>query len=83
IAYNIACKFSKTISQSLLKGLAQWANYLPVIGTMHGYAHEHLCQLLFLTLYVVCCGLEDGEGDKHFFNVSNSLAPIIHCQQVV
>ncbi|KAE9398022.1 hypothetical protein BT96DRAFT_995208 [Gymnopus androsaceus JB14] len=89
VAYDIACKFSKTISQSLLKGLAQWSNYLPVVGTMHGYAHECLCQLLFLMLYVVGCGLENGEGDERFFNVSNSLAPItrhqstFHCRQAI
>jgi len=47
---------------------------------MHGYGHERLCQLLFLMLYVVGCGLEDGEGDERFFNVSNSLAPITHHQ---
>ncbi|KAE9399084.1 hypothetical protein BT96DRAFT_994357 [Gymnopus androsaceus JB14] len=33
IAYDIACKFSKTISRSPLNGLAQWSNYLPVVGT--------------------------------------------------
>ncbi|KAE9387272.1 hypothetical protein BT96DRAFT_777444, partial [Gymnopus androsaceus JB14] len=80
IAYDIACKFSKMVSRSPLKNLAQWSGYLPVIGTMHGYAHEHLCQLLFLMLYIVGCDLEDGEGDKHFFNVSNALASITHHQ---
>ncbi|KAE9401183.1 hypothetical protein BT96DRAFT_938043 [Gymnopus androsaceus JB14] len=68
ITYDIACKFSKTLSQSPLKTLAQWSGYLPVVGTMHGYSHERLCQLLFLMLYVVGCGLEDGEGDERFFN---------------
>ncbi|KAE9390804.1 hypothetical protein BT96DRAFT_832922 [Gymnopus androsaceus JB14] len=80
IAYNITCNFSKTLPRSPLKSLAQWSNYLPVVGTMHGYGHECLCQLLFLMLYVVGCGLEDGEGDEHFYSISNTLAPITHHQ---
>ncbi|KAE9393540.1 hypothetical protein BT96DRAFT_999318 [Gymnopus androsaceus JB14] len=89
IAYDIACKFSKTIARSPLKSLAQWSSYLPVIGTMHGYAHKCLCQLLFLMLYIVRCGLEDGEGDERFFSSSNSLAPItrhqsaFHCRRAI
>ncbi|KAE9391994.1 hypothetical protein BT96DRAFT_831189, partial [Gymnopus androsaceus JB14] len=80
IAYDIFCKLLKTIARSPLKGLAQWSNLLPVVGTMHGYAHERLCQLLFLMLYIVGCGLEDGEGDERFYSVSNSLAPITRHQ---
>lgn len=80
IAYDIACKFSKTLARSPLKSLAEWSGYLPVTGTLHGWAHVHLCQLLFLMLYVVGCGLEDGEGDERFFNVANSLAPITRHQ---
>lgn len=47
---------------------------------MHGYAHERLFQLLFLMLYIVGCGLEDGEGNERFFNVSNALASITRHQ---
>lgn len=80
IAYDISCKFSKTLSRSPLKALAQWCRYLPVVGTMHGFSHERLCQLLFLMLYIVGCGLEDGEGDERFFNVANALAAITRHQ---
>ncbi|KAE9388833.1 hypothetical protein BT96DRAFT_835724, partial [Gymnopus androsaceus JB14] len=80
IGYNITCKLSKTIAQSPLKPLTQWSSYLPIVGTMHGYMHERLCQLLFLMLYIVGCGLEDGEGNERFFSISNLLAPITHHQ---
>lgn len=80
VGYDIACKFSKTLSRSPLKGLAQWSGYLPVVGTMHGYGHERLCQLMFLMLYIVGCGLEDAEGTERYFNVTNALAPITRHQ---
>ncbi|KAE9388003.1 hypothetical protein BT96DRAFT_947939 [Gymnopus androsaceus JB14] len=35
-AYNISCKFSKSVQRSPLNVLAQWAKFLPVVGTMHG-----------------------------------------------
>ncbi|KAJ3833520.1 hypothetical protein F5878DRAFT_517957, partial [Lentinula raphanica] len=61
VVYGIMCKFSKTVKRSPLNSLAQWSAFLPVIGTMHGYAHERACQLVFLMLYIVGVGLEDGE----------------------
>ncbi|KAJ3730288.1 hypothetical protein C8R42DRAFT_568741, partial [Lentinula raphanica] len=51
-----------------------------LVGAMHGYAHEQACQLLFLMLYVVGVGLEDGEGCERYFNVSNALAPVTRYQ---
>ncbi|KAJ3729773.1 hypothetical protein C8R42DRAFT_570096 [Lentinula raphanica] len=80
VVYDIACKTSKTIARSPLAALARSSLYLPVIGTMHGYAHERACQLLFLMLYVVGVGLEDGEGCERYFNVSNALAPVTRYQ---
>ncbi|KAE9384231.1 hypothetical protein BT96DRAFT_766845, partial [Gymnopus androsaceus JB14] len=41
---------------------------------MHGYAHEHLCQLLFLMLYIAGMGLEDGVGCKRYLSMMNALA---------
>ncbi|KAJ3765531.1 hypothetical protein FB446DRAFT_655158, partial [Lentinula raphanica] len=78
--YDIACKTSKTIARSPLAPLARWSLFLPVVGAMHGYAHERACQLLFLMLYVVGVGLEDGEGCERYFNVSNALAPVTRYQ---
>lgn len=76
VAYDVHCKLSKTIKRSPLKSLAEWCCYLPVIGTMHGYAHERACQLLFLMLYIVGTGIEDGETCERYFNVTNALAGI-------
>ncbi|KAE9391456.1 hypothetical protein BT96DRAFT_1001317 [Gymnopus androsaceus JB14] len=89
IAYDIHCKFSKTVKQSPLKNLVEWCNYLPVIGTMHGYAHERAFQLLFLMLYIVGTGIKDGEPCEHYFSVTNALAgitrhqSIFHCRQAI
>ncbi|KAJ3755177.1 hypothetical protein EV360DRAFT_50218 [Lentinula raphanica] len=80
VVYDIMCKFSKTVKRSPLNPLAQWAKFLPVIGTMHGYAHERACQLVFLMLYVVGVGLEDGEGCERYFSTSNALAPVTRYQ---
>ncbi|KIK52566.1 hypothetical protein GYMLUDRAFT_1028696, partial [Collybiopsis luxurians FD-317 M1] len=51
-----------------------------VVGAMHGYVHDQVCQLLFLMLYSVGVRLEDGEGYEWYFNVSNALAPATHYQ---
>lgn len=80
IAYDIACKFSKTVKRSPLFRLANWSMLILIIGAMHGYAHERLCQLIFLILYIIGAGIEDAEGCERFFNVSNSLASITHHQ---
>ncbi|KAE9392982.1 hypothetical protein BT96DRAFT_1055428 [Gymnopus androsaceus JB14] len=68
---------------------ARKANLLPMVGLMHGYAHECLCQLLFLMLYIAGMGLEDGEGCEHYFSMMNALAGItqhmsvFHCHQAI
>ncbi|KAJ3890688.1 hypothetical protein GG344DRAFT_48941, partial [Lentinula edodes] len=82
VVYDIMCKFSKTVRRSPLNSLAIWGMFLPVIGTMHGYAHERACQLVFLMLYIVGVGLEDGEGCERYFSVTNSLAPITRYQSI-
>ena len=64
------------MSRSPLQELALWANLLPMVGLMHGYAHECLCQLLFLMLYIAGTGLEDGEGCERYFSMMNALAGI-------
>ncbi|KAF9061859.1 hypothetical protein BDP27DRAFT_1142312, partial [Rhodocollybia butyracea] len=79
-AYDIHCKFLKHLQQSPLQSLAEWAKYLPVIGTMHGYAHKRLCQLIFLMLYIIGIGLEDGEVCEQLFSISNALTAITHHQ---
>ncbi|KAF9064695.1 hypothetical protein BDP27DRAFT_1425551 [Rhodocollybia butyracea] len=75
-AYDCGCKFGKTVRRSPLQPLAIFAMFLPVIGTMHGYAHERLCQLIFLLLYIAGAGLEDGEMCERYFSIMNALAAV-------
>lgn len=89
-AYDCGCKLGKSVSRSPLQQLALWANFLPMVGLMHGYAHERLCQLLFLTvLYIAGTGIEDAEGSKRYFSFMNALAAItrhmsiFHCCQAI
>lgn len=82
VSYDVHCKLSKTVKRSPLRNLAEWCMYLPVIGTMHGYAHERKCQLLFLMLYIVGTGIEDGEACERYFAVTNALAGITRHQSI-
>lgn len=82
IAYDIHCKTSKTVKRSPLRNLAVWCNYLPLIGMLHGFVHARACQLLFLMLYIVATGAEDGEGCERYFNVTNALAAITRHQSI-
>lgn len=75
-AYDCGCRLGKTMSRSPLQELALWSLLLPMVGLMHGYAHERLCQLLFLMLYIAGTGLEDGEGCERFFSFMNALAAV-------
>lgn len=75
-AYDCGCKLGKTVCRSPLQELALWALFLPMVGLMHGYAHERLCQLLFLMLYIAGTGLEDGEGSERYFSFMNALAAV-------
>ncbi|KAE9405472.1 hypothetical protein BT96DRAFT_812259 [Gymnopus androsaceus JB14] len=43
-------------------------------GFPDGYAHECLCQLLFLILYIARTGIEDGKGCEPYFRIMNALA---------
>ncbi|KAJ3887580.1 hypothetical protein GG344DRAFT_90411 [Lentinula edodes] len=88
-AYDVGCTNSKTVHRSPLAPLAKYMGYLPVVGTMHGYAHERACQLNFLLLYQTGAGLEDGESCEQYFSKSNALASAIrhasvfHRQQMI
>lgn len=80
VAYDIHCKLSKTVKRSPLRTLALWCMYLPVIGMMHGFAHIRACQLLFLMLYIVWTGNEDGEGNERYYSFTNALAGVTRHQ---
>ena len=72
--YDIRCKFRTTLNHSELGPCAHALNYKVLVGSFHGHAHNHLCQLSFLAMYVKGMGLEDLKGCKHFFSKLNALA---------
>ncbi|KAF6743091.1 hypothetical protein DFP72DRAFT_1080863 [Ephemerocybe angulata] len=73
--YDIGCKFSSTVAHSELAPKAKEKNFTSLIGAFHGHAHNRLCQLSNLALYVKGMGLEDLEGCERMFSKSNQLAP--------
>lgn len=73
IAYDIGCTFKKTIQKSALRPNLD-ASY--IIPSMHGYAHNRLCQCSHHPKYVVGTGLEDFETCEHFFSASNDCAHV-------
>jgi len=72
--YDVGCKFGSTVASSPLRKHAKDLLYKSLIGSFHGHAHNHLCQLKFLATYVKGLGLEDLEGCERMFSKSNSLA---------
>jgi hypothetical protein len=72
--YDIGCKFASTLKRSSLSQLVLANNYSSLVGALHGHAHNRLCQLLYLAIYVTGLGLEDLEGCERFFSRSNALA---------
>ncbi|KAL0058015.1 hypothetical protein AAF712_015322 [Marasmius tenuissimus] len=74
-AYDIGCQFRETLRRSPLKSLSVEERVRILIGILHGYGHNRLCQLEFLLLYIVGVGLEDLETLERLFSVTNSLAP--------
>ncbi|EGO04866.1 hypothetical protein SERLA73DRAFT_34185, partial [Serpula lacrymans var. lacrymans S7.3] len=60
--FDISCKFKTTLSNSPLGRRARNLNHTCLVGSFHGHAHRHLCQLDHLATYVNGLGLEDLEG---------------------
>ncbi|KAF8198229.1 hypothetical protein K438DRAFT_1584329, partial [Mycena galopus ATCC 62051] len=72
--YDIGCHFGTTLNNSELADKARTNQFRLLVGSFHGYAHNRLCQLSFLAMYVKGLGLEDLEGCEHYFSRSNGLA---------
>lgn len=89
VGYDIGCRFSKTVSESMIGQRAKEQNLTSLVGSFHGHAHNRLCQLSNLATYVDGIGLEDLEGCERFFSKSNALAAslryasIFHRQQKI
>ena len=72
--FNVACRFKTTLASSQLGPRALELNYKSLVGSFHGHAHRHLCQLSHLAMYTKGMGLEDLEGCVRAFSKSNALA---------
>lgn len=76
IGYDIACGMIDKILRSPLSSLAKDEKLQMLIGLLHGFAHNRLCQLTFLMLYIYGAGIEDLEVCERYFSHSNALASV-------
>ncbi|KAJ3732181.1 hypothetical protein DFJ43DRAFT_997981, partial [Lentinula guzmanii] len=76
VGYDIACGMVDKIARGPLSQLAKDERLQMMIGLLHGYAHNRLCQLTFLMLYIYGAGIEDLEVCERFFSHSNALASV-------
>ncbi|KAJ7620205.1 hypothetical protein FB45DRAFT_980923 [Roridomyces roridus] len=74
VGYDIGCHFCTTLNNSELGPEAREAHLRCLVGAFHGHAHNRLCQVCFLALYVEGLGIEDLEGCERRFSRSNALA---------
>ncbi|KAJ7858418.1 hypothetical protein B0H13DRAFT_2237590 [Mycena leptocephala] len=87
--YDIGCGFDTIIGNSPIGEKARRLNFRCLVGAFHGHAHNRLCQLRYLTTYVLGLGLEDLEGCERFFSKSNALsrctryASVFHHRQTI
>ncbi|KAL0567267.1 hypothetical protein V5O48_014732 [Marasmius crinis-equi] len=75
VGYDLGCKIRSTVMESPLRPLALSQKLMMLVGILHGHAHQRLCQLVFLLIYVLGAGLENLEGCERYFSKSNALAP--------
>src|SRR6202034_1607916 len=66
--FDIGCRFETTLYNSLLGPHARELNHTSLVGSFHGHAHRHLCQLRHLATYIKGLGLEDLEGCERAFS---------------
>ncbi|KAJ3724216.1 hypothetical protein DFJ43DRAFT_1003285 [Lentinula guzmanii] len=76
LGYDIACGMVDKIARSPLSETAGNERLQMLIGLLHGYAHNCLCQLSFLLLYINGAGIEDLKVCERYFSHSNALAPV-------
>ncbi|KAE9397893.1 hypothetical protein BT96DRAFT_822619, partial [Gymnopus androsaceus JB14] len=89
VGYNITCRMVDKIARSPLSKLAKNERLKMLIGLLHGYAHNCLCQLMFLMLYIYGASIEDLEVCEQYFSQSNALALVtwymskFYCHQAI
>jgi len=73
-SFDIGCKFKTTLAKSPLGPHVHELRHTCLVSGFHGHAHNHLCQLQHLAVYIKGLGLEDLEGCELAFSKSNALA---------
>ncbi|KAL4077481.1 hypothetical protein J3A83DRAFT_4087564 [Scleroderma citrinum] len=72
--YDISCAFSTTLQNSSLGPQVEDLKLCIMVGTFHGHAHNHMCQLEWHPQYIWGTGHTEGEGCEHVFATLNKLA---------
>ncbi|KAL4071582.1 hypothetical protein V8B97DRAFT_2023737 [Scleroderma yunnanense] len=72
--YDISCAFSTTLQNSSLGPQVEDLKLCMMVGTFHGHAHNHMCQLEWHPQYIWGTGHTEGEGCEHVFATLNKLA---------
>ncbi|KAL0057518.1 hypothetical protein AAF712_015839 [Marasmius tenuissimus] len=90
LGYDIMCAFYKTLQRSELLALeVQKRRLVGVVPAFHGHAHNRKCQCQWHPQYIPRVGIEDFEGCKRTFSLSNNLASttrlatLFHRQQAI
>ncbi|KAF9440983.1 hypothetical protein P691DRAFT_792462 [Macrolepiota fuliginosa MF-IS2] len=71
--YNIGCQFQVMLSHSGLKDHVLEDHYMPLIGSFHGHAHNHLCQLSYLATYKILDFMKHMDATETSQNLSQFL----------
>ncbi|OBZ74357.1 hypothetical protein A0H81_05684 [Grifola frondosa] len=74
LGYDIACKFTKTLSRSSLGSHAKEQRMFGIVLVFHGHSHNCLCQVYWHPMYRDGVGKEDFEGCECLYSESNALA---------
>ncbi|KAG1895732.1 uncharacterized protein F5891DRAFT_1130508 [Suillus fuscotomentosus] len=70
-AYDISCAFSKMLSASSSGPHTHSLNLCMMVGTFHGHAHNHKCQLDWHPMYISGTGHTVTGSMKDFFSMKN------------
>ncbi|KIY52351.1 hypothetical protein FISHEDRAFT_35449 [Fistulina hepatica ATCC 64428] len=74
LAYDIMCKFMKTLSRSSIASKVKDSGLIGVVPAFHGHAHSRSCQIWWHPRYVQGVGRADLEECERLFSKSNELA---------
>ncbi|KIY44560.1 hypothetical protein FISHEDRAFT_51255 [Fistulina hepatica ATCC 64428] len=73
-AYDIMCKFMKTLHRSSIASKVKDSGLIGVVPAFHGHAHSRSCQVWWHPRYLDGVGLEDFEECERLFSLTNELA---------